>query len=952
MSIQKSKEDLGSVSNTGASNTTATTTMPSIRQRMAQNYLLVWVDASIDQTNTDCQNTLTQLRAVINDVTMCSQSNECIEFLDKFKGEKAFVITSGSLGQHLVPEIHGMPNLDAIYILCGNISYHQQWTKDWNKIKGIHNNIKDICDALKGSVKQVNQDSIPISFLTGNETVSIENLNQLEPSYMYTQTFKDILLEMEHDREQAIKILTGYCRNLYSNNIKELKVIDEFKSNYRPEQAIRWYTRERFTYQMLNRAFRTLDADTIINMGFFIHDLHEQIDQLHQQQLPYCRSKPFTVYRGEGLLKTDFDKLKETKGGLMSFNNFLSTSAKRDVSLRSAEGALGNTDMVGILFIMTIDPRISSTLFASIKEVSYCKAEEEILFSMHTVFRIGAIKQMDNYDQLYEVELKLTADDDEQLRQLTECISNEARGSIGWRRLSKLLLKTGHFDKAEELYKALLEQTSNDSDKGYYYNQLGYIKDQQGEYKQAIGYYRKAVEIFEEIFPTDESSLATSYNNIGLVYSNMGEYSKALSYYEKALGIRENNLPENHPGLANSYNKIGNVYCNMEEYSKSLSFFEKTHEIFEKTLPVNHPDLATSYGNIGMVYNEMKEYSKALLLYEKALGIKEKTLPANHPDLATSYNNIGNVYNHMGDYSKAHSYYEKTREILEKIVPANLSHLATSYNNLGSLYNNMKAYLKALSFYEKALDIKEKTLPSKHLDFAQSYNNIGSVYSKMGEYSKALSFYEKVVGIREKALPPNHLSLTTSYSNIGLVYRNMGEYSNALSFYEKALEIREKTLPPNHPNFAESYNNIGTVHNNMGEFSKALLFYEKVVGIREKALPPNHPSLAASYNNIGSVYNNMGEYSKALLFYEKALEIREKTLSQNHPSLATSYKNISSVYSKMGEYSKAVLFYEKALEVKEIPLSAYHPYLPSSRKNVGLVQHKLGNYAKASGGCR
>ncbi|CAF4443886.1 unnamed protein product, partial [Adineta steineri] len=76
----------------------------------------------------------------------------------------------------------------------------------------------------------------------------------------------------------------------------QLNIINEFEHNYRQEKAIWWYTRECFTYEILNRALRTLDADTIINMGFFIHDLHQQIVQLHEQQLPYYRGKLLVVY--------------------------------------------------------------------------------------------------------------------------------------------------------------------------------------------------------------------------------------------------------------------------------------------------------------------------------------------------------------------------------------------------------------------------------------------------------------------------------------------------------------------------------------------------------------------------------------------------------------------------------------------------------------------------------
>ncbi|CAF1457188.1 unnamed protein product [Adineta steineri] len=902
MGANQSKEVFEPVPGSSASNTplTTTTTTPSIRQRIAQNYMLAWVDASIDQTNKDCQNKLTQLRAVVNNVTICTQPNECMQFFHKLNDEKVFVITSGSLGQYLVPEIHDMPNLDAIYIFCDNISDHQQWTKDRKKIKGVHNNMKDICDALKAAVKQVNQDSIPISFVTTNEVVSSNNLNQLEPNYMYTQIFKDILLEMEYDHKQAVKDLAMYYRRLYHDNTAQLKIIDEFEYNYCQEQAITWYTREYFTCQMLNCALRTLDADTIINMGVFIHDLHKQIVHLHEQQLPDYRGEPLVVYRGQGLSKTDFDKLIKTKGGLMSFDSFLSTTNDRNVSFMFADSALGDSNMMGILFIMTIDPRVSSAPFASINEISYFKAqEEEILFSMHTVFRIDAIKQIGNNDRLYEVELQLTADDDEQLRQLTNFISGEVGNARGLGRLGNLLLKTGHFDKAEELHKVLLEQPSNESDKGFYYNNLGTAKYHQGDYDQAIEYYEKALEIWEQTLPADHPSLATSYNNIGGVYVDMGEYSKALSFYEKALTIKEQTLPANHPSLATSYSNIGLVYYNMGEYSKALLFFEKALKIQEKILPSNHPDLATSYSNIGSVYNSIGEYSKALSYYEKALEIEEKTLPANHPSLATSYNNIGEAYMHTGKNSEA------------------------------------------LSFYEKALEIQEKTLPANHPSLATPYNNIGSVYMNMGEYLKALSFYEKAREIVEKTLPTNHHLLATSYSNIGGVYDNTGEYSKAFSFYEKALTIKEKTLPADHPSLATSYNNIGGVYADIREHSKALLFFEKALKIQEKTLPVYHPDLAASYNNTGSVYNSIGEYSKALSFFEKAHEIFEKTLPADHPSLATSYNNLGSLYYHTKEYSKALSYSKRALNILKASFPSNHPHLKSVKQSIKIVKKKL-----------
>ncbi|CAF0915691.1 unnamed protein product [Adineta steineri] len=918
--------------------TTCYTRQP--QQCMAQNYLLVWLDDSIDDSNNDYQDTLAQLKNVINNVNLCTLPDQCIQILKQFDDERAVVITSDSLSQHLIPKIHDMPHLDAIYIFCDDKFRHQGWTQNWTKIKGVHTNITEICQALQLAVKQYDQDTIAVSFLTLNEMASLDNLNQLESNFMYTKILKAILPDIEYDRK-AIKNLAACCREVFDGNPTQLQIIDEFERDYHLQQALWWYTRECFTFKMLNQALQILDANIIINMGFFLRDVHQQIQQLYEQQVSSYDGKSFKVYRGQGLMKSDFEKLQKAEGGIMSFNNFLSTSTNEKVSLSFARDASTKLDIVGILFIMSIDPCIKSTPFASIKNESYFKEEDEVLFSMHTVFRVSAIKQMGYDHKLYQVELQIMSDDEQQLRLLTDQIREEATGDNGWRRLCKLLLKIGQFIKAEELCDALLENESDDTEKAYYYVCLGYVQDHKGDYAKAIWYYEKALEIEQNTLPSNHPSLTISYNNIGSLYDKIRKYSKALSSHEKALEIYQKTLPSNHPSLATSYGNIGLVYNNMEEYSKALSFHEKALEIRQRIFPLNHCDLATSYGNIGLVYNNMGEYSKALSFHEKALEIFHETLPSNHPSLATSYNNISLVYDNMGEYSKAISFCEKALKIFQETFPSNHRDLAISYNNIGLMYDNMGEYSKAISFCEKALKIFQETLPSNHPLLATSYNNIGSVYEKIREYSKALLSHEKALGIRQSTLPSNHSLLATSYGNIGLVHDNMGEYSKAISSHEKALEIQHKTLPSDHPDLATSYSSIGSVYDNMGEYSKALSFHEKALDIRQNTLPSNHTSLANSYSNIGSVYYKTGEYSEAFLSHKKALEIREKTLPSSHPDLGPSYNNIGLVYYNMNNYRKALSYFERALYIFQHALPPTHPYIKEVKESIEIVKKKL-----------
>jgi Tfp pilus assembly protein PilF len=393
-------------------------------------------------------------------------------------------------------------------------------------------------------------------------------------------------------------------------------LVNEFGRDYHPEQAIRWYIREGFTYQMLNRAIRLLKADIIVNMGFFIHDLHQQLKQLQQEQVGNYGGQPFLVYRGQGLAILDFEKLQRSEGGLLSFNCFLSTSSHKDVPIMLAESSAMGTDKVGILFVMTIDPNVSFIPFADIQNVSFFKTEAEILFSMHTVFRIGTIQAKDHGRPYFEVALSLTKDDDMELSNLIEQLDSDMQASDGWERMGQILIGVGQPNKAEELYNTLLEQTSNANNEGRYYPQLGFIKDAQGHYNEALFFYERAMEIFQKSPPANHPDLATSYNNIGLVYHNMGEYSKALASHEQALEIRQKSLPANHPDLATSYNNIGSVYDDMGEYSKALSSFERALEIFQNSLPANQPDLKTLNENMEF----LKSVSHKKLITAKSLG--------------------------------------------------------------------------------------------------------------------------------------------------------------------------------------------------------------------------------------------------------------------------------------------------------------------------------------------
>ncbi|CAF1141368.1 unnamed protein product [Adineta ricciae] len=883
--MSDSKEDL-KVSSILSRDTFIVKTLSSnilpLRPSTIESIVVVWLDTNADNSNDDYQNILSQLRTIVSTVHTYGDSDECIDFLTDIPNEKVFMVIANPSDKHIITSIHNIHHLDTIFVICDDAVEHQQTNTDWSKVKYLPRSTTAVCETFCRVISQCEQDCIAISFIEGNEQTTNQSLDQLEPSFMYTKIFKEIFLEMEYD-QQAIDKFVEFWRQHYSENELQLKTIRAFETAYCSQKTIWWYTREYFIYAGLNQALRMLESDVILNMGFFLRDLHHEIERLHQTQSSRVKNKSFTLYRGQGLSVLDFEKLTKTTGGLISFNGFLSTSKRRGVAYMMAES---------------------------------------------------------NASKPETVSLTLTADNDEQLCSLTDHLRKETAGTTGLHRLALLLTKVGRYDKAEELCKVLIGQTCNQKENILNYNNLAYMKTREGDLDSSLSIYKQIIECFEQSPSLDHPILAASYNNIGAVYFAKEKCAEAISAFEKALEIRQRVSCSNSIDIAQSHNNIGALYDKKGEYLQALQFYEKALDIYRQNLPANHPDLATLYNNLGHVLDNLGKYSQVLLSYQKALEIVEKSLHSKHPDFAQSYNNIGLVHHHAGQYSQALSNYEKALKLRQQIFPPNHIDIGQSYINIGGAYDRNGQYSMALSYYDEAVVIFEQNHPSKCLELATLYNNICGVLGEIGQHRNAILYQEKALKLEEKILPSNHPSLATSYNNIGLVYYNLGNCSKAHEYYKKALEIREQILPVNHPDFAQSYMNIGGVLKQMKNYSQAVLFHEKAIEILKKTVPTNYPELVNAYNNTGLVYRNMNDYTKTLSYYKEALEIGKRCLPQNHPILGKTYANMGTAYYYTKSFSEAMLYLGQALDIFEKSLPPNHPDIQSVRRNIEAIQTK------------
>ena len=808
-----------------------------ITSEIMDDFLTICLTPDVDPPVDDLHCFLERLKQITKQVEFFSDLDECIDYLTDLDKKRVVIVL------YDYPDKHSVSFLSNILQVCSFYRFEHAEVSSTSgrekikKFKGVYNDVEKICRSIKQDIHRQWFDSTLLSIISAS---SPENLDALDSSFMYTQLLREIIVDMDYDGEKARKEFVEFCRQRFSPLDCPPKKLDLFERTYELNSPMWWYTAESFIYRNLNTALRTQDTEVIMKMGFYIQDFYREAEQ-KQSELKI--DSKMVVYRGQGLSDHDFEKLRDSKGGLLSFNNFLSTSRDRDVSLMYAEDVRDNTNSLGILFEMEINPSILSSTFLSLDSLSQFEQEREILFLMHSVFRIIDCNELE--DRLWKVNLTLTDDSDQELNRLIQCLRDEIREESGWDRMAMLMQRLGKFDRALEIYGAKLEASVDDD-------------------KESLEIARAVTAI----------SSAKSYLEMGKDQDAITNLEETLEIFQRYLSPDAPIFSVIHICLALAEQRTGN-------YAPALSNLMKGQEISQGSPSIPQSITAFIFNMTGLVHQGMGDYQLALLNFEKALEIRRTVLPHYHPDLTVTCNNIAISYQSMGDYSKALEYLNEALIIQQRSLPNNHPQLSVIYANIATINLQLQNYISSLEYCERAIENRQKSSTEDHPDMVLIYNSTALAHRAMNNHSAAFSNFDKALEIQRKLYPFDHPNTALIYINIGGTYLLIGNHSAAIDHFEKALQMQEKLLPEEHPAFALTYQCIGTVNYSLGNYPLALSYLEKALKIQQQTLPSHHPDLAKTYSGIALVHRATHEYLAAMSNSKNAIQSQQALLAQN-----------------------------------------------------------------------
>jgi hypothetical protein len=360
-----------------------------------EDHTIVWLDPLIDPEDLHTQETVIKLSDTCK---VCDDITDCQTYLKTIL-DPAILIISGSCAVQCLKSFHSIPSVDSIVIYCVK-------REKYSWINNVYKKVAACVQTEADLIEHVHR------LMTIKCQTSFYTINQREndlATFMWFHLLKELLIRLpvvtDHSKEEMIR----NCQSYYRHNHAELAKIEEFKKTYDRKNAIQWYTKDSFIYRMVNKALRTENIKTLYFLRSFIYDLHHQLVDAHSSMLSDTNeSNVLTLYRGARLPLSELNELRNNTGALITMNGFLSTSRSYDVAIAFAQGPI-ITDYTSVLFKITVDLDTPKPMcIADISEYSSFPDEQEVLFNVGCIFRVGTT-QYSIGRKMWKVSLTLTA---------------------------------------------------------------------------------------------------------------------------------------------------------------------------------------------------------------------------------------------------------------------------------------------------------------------------------------------------------------------------------------------------------------------------------------------------------------------------------------------------------------------------------------------------------------
>lgn len=460
----------------------------------------------------------------------------------------------------------------------------------------------------------------------------------------------------------------------------------------------------------------------------------------------------------------------------------------------------------------------------------------------------------------------------------------DIRETISWIGKGILLLTKGQLDRANNIFKTIIESTENANNIPALLGKacISFINK---DYKGALACYQRVLRYAPDLKPNVRIP-------IGLCFYALGNIKMARTAFERVLKME----PDNADALI--YLSI--IDLNKAKEVKNETFLEnisKGREKLKKAYQLNYKNPVVALQLADYCFNK-NEYEKVKLLAN--LAYTNTNVPALQ---AVAYYNIGRVHQATKNYEKAYKAFAQA----VRLDPNNI----LAQFGMGQMFFYKNETPSACECFEKVLAADPNNYDVLKI--------LGCLYSKLRNYQKAIDCYDRISRIPKSK--NDELNESNDYEvwidKAKLLEQN--DTKAALNAYEKAVKILEDTnerVPP------ELWNNIAVLYHMDGDLNMAEQMYHKAYTECSEKMNLSevdkeyYDGLETSISyNVSRLYEAQKETLKANKIYNQIIK--------NHPRYIDAYLRLGAIEIEQGNYKKGIGYYKKVLDFDPKNVDAY-----------------------------
>ncbi|CAF4061081.1 unnamed protein product, partial [Rotaria sp. Silwood1] len=319
----------------------------------SEEFICIWLQSKVEDFAAEEELAIANLQQRLLPIEVFHHVTTCYNYILSLPNELIF-LRLGHEWSYLVELLRGIDQIKCIYL-----SERSEHGSDW-RVRGVFLSVDELYSQWSKDILLFEND---LTHLTSCEDrvsrleTSTRSFGEEAKNITWFQTVLKFLIEMPPPTQDAYKVSLNEARHFYRSNSTMIGKIDDFERNYKPDEALCWYTQGSFVYQTINKALRTQNIVIIFKFRSLFRDIYYQLKKLQDQQEPLLGEKK--LYRGQRMASSELKQLQENVRGLVSLNTFTSTSIDRDIAMVFLNPQGHDNHFRSVLFEYIIDSSIS-----------------------------------------------------------------------------------------------------------------------------------------------------------------------------------------------------------------------------------------------------------------------------------------------------------------------------------------------------------------------------------------------------------------------------------------------------------------------------------------------------------------------------------------------------------------------------------------------------------------